>query len=665
MASKKGAENAARAGGNIAGISLLLGLVSIILIIPSGLGVAAIQWPFWAWTAAFGLPALAGVALGIAAIWRRARKGTSASGKLAVPIAGTSVSLIVAALASLLLVDYFNSTESITVNRKVYAPIYRSDLGVPVSSGATQPLRDIGKIYVKGSTIFVNEQNKGIHVIDNRDPSHPVMTAFLEIPGNVDLAVRDDILYADSATDLVAIDISDCTGAREIHRIGDVFPVIDKQAIGGVPGIDVRFQRIDKRRGPVVSWRCVGEETHTYRGIPPIHGGGCFPRGTQVLTALGPRAIETVVPGIEVAVCDPASGAWTLAPVSGVRESRYSGDIVVIGIGPLELEATGNHPFRVLRGTDLDSRPHPRDVPEAEPRSSSPGRWVEARDLQVGDLLAARSRGEVTVTALSSRRGQIEAFNLEVDGSDTYAVLPIGILVHNKGQTERVAASPSTGRGGSLARFAIVGNHLYALSGSKLQLFDIEDPAALKARATVDIGWDIETLFPYRDALFIGGRQGMYIYDNRDPANPVRVARFAHVTTCDPVVVEGDTAYVTLRGGTRCGGRANRLDIIDISSLANPRLAAQYPMQGPYGLGIESGILLVCDGTAGLKVFDASDPLKLRLLQTVRGCSPIDVILHEQKGIVAAREGLYQYDCRDAAALRLISRIPVVGTDKP
>lgn len=56
--------------------------------------------------------------------------------------------------------------------------------------------------------MYINERFEGIHVIDNRDPSSPQNVAFLDIPGNIDLAVNGDALYADSYVDLVTIDIS-------------------------------------------------------------------------------------------------------------------------------------------------------------------------------------------------------------------------------------------------------------------------------------------------------------------------------------------------------------------------------------------------------------------------------------------------------------------------
>ncbi len=54
------------------------------------------------------------------------------------------------------------------------------------------------------------------------------------------------------------------------------------------------------------------------------------------------------------------------------------------------IEATGNHPFWVVAGPGLDSRPDAADVYENERDATERGRWVEARDLQVGDELSSK-----------------------------------------------------------------------------------------------------------------------------------------------------------------------------------------------------------------------------------------------------------------------------------
>jgi hypothetical protein len=81
----------------------------------------------------------------------------------------------------------------------------------------------------------VNEEDKGIHVIDNSNPSFPQNVAFINIPGNLDLTVKDKILYADSYIDLVALDISDPKKAKEIWRNQNVFPQRNYNGWAGDP----------------------------------------------------------------------------------------------------------------------------------------------------------------------------------------------------------------------------------------------------------------------------------------------------------------------------------------------------------------------------------------------------------------------------------------------
>ena len=72
----------------------------------------------------------------------------------------------------------------------------------------------------------------------------------IKIPGNIDMAVKDDVLYADSFIDLVAIDISNINAPREVHRVEDVFPYNAYQAIGE----DVWLSSVDQEKGVVVGY---------------------------------------------------------------------------------------------------------------------------------------------------------------------------------------------------------------------------------------------------------------------------------------------------------------------------------------------------------------------------------------------------------------------------
>src|SRR6185436_2144385 len=103
---------------------------------------------------------------------------------------------------------------------KYYKPVYMSysDLRNAIKSSGAIDMKSIGKIYYKAPYIFVNEMNVGIHVIDNTSPSSPQNVAFINVPGNLDIAIKDNVLYADSYVDFVAIDISDPKNVHEIWR---------------------------------------------------------------------------------------------------------------------------------------------------------------------------------------------------------------------------------------------------------------------------------------------------------------------------------------------------------------------------------------------------------------------------------------------------------------
>jgi len=239
------------------------------------------------------------------------------------------------------------------------------------------------------------------------------------------------------------------------------------------------------------------------------------------------------------------------------------------------------------------------------------------------------------------------------------------MLAGNTGAQSANTTTASPGQGGSMARFTIASHYLYCIDNSDLNLVDITDNASPVIWTKQTIGFNIETIFPYGNKLFIGSRSGMYIYDNSNPSNPTQLSVYTHVTSCDPVVVEGNYAYVTLRSGTPCQGFTNALEVIDISNISTPVLVKQYQMFNPHGLGIDNGTLFVCDGDAGLKVFDAADPNTItdHLLKHYGNVQAYDVIPVNSTNdvlIMIGSDGLYQYDYNDLNDIRLISSIPVI-----
>ncbi|MFM2359882.1 MAG: hypothetical protein RLY16_1875, partial [Bacteroidota bacterium] len=107
-----------------------------------------------------------------------------------------------------------------------FEPVYSTKEAVRnnIKSNAPKPIESTGKIFILGNYIFLNEIDKGIHVINNSNPAAPVNEAFITIPGNVDLSVKGNTLYADMFTDLVAIDISNPLNARVQKIVNNMFP---------------------------------------------------------------------------------------------------------------------------------------------------------------------------------------------------------------------------------------------------------------------------------------------------------------------------------------------------------------------------------------------------------------------------------------------------------
>lgn len=80
-----------------------------------------------------------------------------------------------------------------------------------------------GKLNYKDGYLFISEVAKGVHVIDNRNVNNPTKIGFLNIPGNYDIATKDDFLYADSYIDLVIFDISNISEIKEVNRVEGSF----------------------------------------------------------------------------------------------------------------------------------------------------------------------------------------------------------------------------------------------------------------------------------------------------------------------------------------------------------------------------------------------------------------------------------------------------------
>lgn len=139
-----------------------------------------------------------------------------------------------------------------TDKRNGYRPVYAqvTSPAPTITTRAPQPLQRPGKIYIRGGYLLINEQNKGLHMIDNRNPAHPVPLAFIDIPGNYDMALKDSTLYANSGIALLALNISDPTHIRLAKQLDNMLPAVD-----AFPAATrVWFECVDPAKGILTGW---------------------------------------------------------------------------------------------------------------------------------------------------------------------------------------------------------------------------------------------------------------------------------------------------------------------------------------------------------------------------------------------------------------------------
>lgn len=224
-------------------------------------------------------------------------------------------------------------------------------------------------------------------------------------------------------------------------------------------------------------------------------------------------------------------------------------------------------------------------------------------------------------------------------------------------------AMGGTGQGGSMTRFAINGNYMYIVDNSNVKVFNITGGEFQQVRE-VQVGFGMETIFAKGDYLYLGANDAMHIYSIADAEHPSFIFRYSHIVSCDPVIVQGNRAYVTLRGGTACNQGTNALEIIDISDPYDPQLIKNYPMTSPHGLGIDGNVLFICEGESGLKVFDITNEHAIELIVHKSDFFAYDIIAREGLATVTGEDGIFQFSYNsDGSIFNLLSKIPVTRAE--
>lgn len=131
-----------------------------------------------------------------------------------------------------------------------YLPVYGTPDVAEIKWLAARTVTDPGKIYVYGQYLLINERGQGIHVYDNADPTDPQALGFIQILGNSDMAIKDNVLYADHLGNLLNISISHFSDVRENDRLE-----LQDWNLGVPPPSGSYFECVDPAKGVVVSWK--------------------------------------------------------------------------------------------------------------------------------------------------------------------------------------------------------------------------------------------------------------------------------------------------------------------------------------------------------------------------------------------------------------------------
>lgn len=226
------------------------------------------------------------------------------------------------------------------------------------------------------------------------------------------------------------------------------------------------------------------------------------------------------------------------------------------------------------------------------------------------------------------------------------------------------SAPDVVGLGGSLARFTISNATLYAVDDYSLRTFSLAKADQPEFMGIVNLGWGIETIFPYKDQLYIGSTTGMHIFDASNPLSPEWLSTFQHVLSCDPVVVQNDLAYVTMWGGSSCGNMVDQLSVIDVSDPRNPKELQNTVMENSHGLGVSGDRLFLCAGSDGLRIFDLTDGGLLGPeVSRERNFNAKDIIVRPDRGELIVfgweKSGIRQYDYVEGEGLTPASDLAI------
>lgn len=225
-------------------------------------------------------------------------------------------------------------------------------------------------------------------------------------------------------------------------------------------------------------------------------------------------------------------------------------------------------------------------------------------------------------------------------------------------------SSNGTSTSGSTAAMLTYEDTLFTLHNGVIKVLDLNQPEKPVVAHTIYAS-QAETLFISKAHLFVGGMNGVRTFSLDDPLEPTEVSFYRHARGCDPIIIDGDIGYVTLRNRPGCNGDSNRLEILDFSDPNNPTEIARYDMNFPYGLAMLPDHLAVCEDSYGLTLLDidwtTGETPQVSESSRFANIQCFDLIYTDNNLIATASDGIYQFNA-DNEFLSLRSKIPVGST---
>ncbi|HZG00218.1 MAG TPA: hypothetical protein VEY71_04405 [Chitinophagales bacterium] len=224
------------------------------------------------------------------------------------------------------------------------------------------------------------------------------------------------------------------------------------------------------------------------------------------------------------------------------------------------------------------------------------------------------------------------------------------------------AGASNTGKNGSITRFAIHNDYMYAIDLNYLRVYNLvnDDPYLVHS---LEIDYGLETIFIHGNRVFLGAVDGVYLVNIDNPAVPFFVEKLEHHISCDPVVVQGNYAYSTQRVTSVGCGNAWQESVlavynVDPGNENGNQAETILPMEEPYGLAVENEWLFVCDaGRNAIVVYELVTPETPVEKTTTPITQPRDIILLPPYMIVSTQNGFEIFNYADPLNMQHLSSL--------